>query len=383
MRSLGANQQRTHVGAIPRGARVPPRSVSPRTSRPISRAQATPDDVPVSAPVVVTAAAALMIAAPAFAGDRLLTPEQPGYLRAVRENPELYGVGIAAEAPAAPTTVAVPKESPTTPATVAVTKNPPAVKAEATKAEKPKPAAKAEKPKPAAKAEKPKSKPAAQGPKPPSLMPKPSKPAPKPAKEKKETFKSGNAEVVKKDTGLSPGIIVGGLATLAFLSGTRDNSFDPNVKSTAAPKTKPKVAPKPSASSTADADAVAKANAADAQDWIDSWKESNSGEAMAAEANAAEAQGWIDAWSSGVKTTTASAEPQTTDPEDAAKANAAEAQAWIDAWSAGVQSSANAKDAQGWIDAWKKDGKSAPKDGESKEEKKGFLSKVFGFFKKN
>ena len=89
------------------------------------------------------------------------------------------------------------------------------MKAEATKAEKPKPAAKAEKPKPAAKAEKPKSKPAAQGPKPPSLMPKPSKPAPKPAKEKKETFKSGNAEVVKKDTGLSPGIIVGGLATLA------------------------------------------------------------------------------------------------------------------------------------------------------------------------
>ena len=307
-----------------------------------------------------------MIAAPAFAGDRLLTPEQPGYLRAVRENPELYGAGIAAEAPAAP-------------ATVAVTKNPPAVKAAATKAEKPK----AEKPKPAAKAEKPKSKPAAQGPKPPSLMPKPSKPAPKPAKEKKETFKSGNAEVVKKDTGLSPGIIVGGLATLAFLSGTRDNSFDPNVKSTAAPKTKPKVAPKPSASSTADADAVAKANAADAQDWIDSWKESNSGEAVAAEANAAEAQGWIDAWSSGVKTTTASAEPQTTDPEDSAKANAAEAQAWIDAWSAGVQSSANAKDAQGWIDAWKKDGKSAPKDGESKEEKKGFLSKVFGFFKKN
>ena len=83
-----------------------------------------------------------------------------------------------------------------------------------------------------------------------------------------------------------------------------------------------------------------------------------------------------------MKTTTASAEPQTTDPEDSAKANAAEAQAWIDAWSAGCSRPPMREDAQGWIDAWKKDGKSAPKDGESKEEKKGFLSKVFGFFKK-
>ena len=317
--------------------------------------------------LAVSAAAAFALGAgvpPALATDRILSPDEPGYLKDLRNNPAKYEAYAAAQE----TIKNIPKAAPA----VTVQKN---VTQKAPDAAK---AAKAAKTPKAAKAEK---KPAAA--KPASLQPGPSKKpaAPAPAKAKKATYNSGNADMVKKTGGLSVNVLAGSVATLLFLNSTKDETFNPV---TSKPKPlRPKAGSDPAA------------NAASAQSWIDAWSKSSPSQdkeeeastyaAEAAEANAKAAQAWIDAWVSN-GSSESEIEQSAKYAEEAAAARAAEAQAWIDAWTAAQVSigatAASVEEAKEWIENWEKKGKGKPIDKAEKEEAKGFLKKLFGGFGK-
>ena len=311
--------------------------------------------------LAVSAAAAFALGAgvpPALATDRILSPDEPGYLKDLRNNPAKYEAYAAAQE----AIKSIPKAAPAVTATQTATKKAP-------KAPKAAPAPKA------AKAEK---KPAAA--KPASLQPGPSKPAaPAPAKEKKASYNSGNADVVKKTGGLSVNVLAGSVASLLFFNSTKDETFKPV---TSKPKPlQPKAGSDPAA------------NAASAQGWIDAWsknapsqdkeEEASTYAAEAAEANAKAAQAWIDAWVTN-GSSEAEIEQSAKYTEEAAAARAAEAQAWIDAWTAAQASigatAASVEEAKEWIEDWEKKGK--PTDEAEKEEAKGLLKKLFGGFGK-
>jgi len=312
--------------------------------------------------LAVSAAAAIALGAgvpPALATDRILSPDEPGYLKDLRNNPAKYEAYAAAQE----AIKNIPKAAPAvTVKETATTKAPKAPKAA-----------------PAPKAPKVEKKPAAA--KPPSLQPAPSKPAaPAPAKEKKASYSSGNADVVKKTGGLSVNVLAGSVAAFLFFNSTKDETFSPDTS-------KPKAVMPKAGSDPA-------ANAASAQGWIDAWsknapsqdkeEEASTYAAEAAEANAKAAQAWIDAWVSN-GSSEAEIEQSAKYAAEAAAARAAEAQAWIDAWAAQASFSATAasvEEAKEWIEDWEKKGK--PTDEAEKEEAKGFLKKLFGGFgKKN
>ena len=312
--------------------------------------------------LAVSAAVALALGAdvpPALATDRILSPDEPGYLKDLRNNPAKYEAYAAAQE----AIKSIPKTAPAVTATQTATKKAP----------------KAPKAAPEPKAPKAAKKPVAA--KPASLQPGPSKPAaPAPAKEKKASYSSGNAETVKKTGGLSVNVLAGSLAAFLFFNSAKDDTFNPTAS-------------KPKAATTPKAGSDPAANAASAQGWIDAWsknapsqdkeEEASTYAAEAAEANAKAAQAWIDAWVNNASSES-EIEQSAAYAAEAAAARAAEAQAWIDAWAATQASfgatAASVEEAKEWIEDWEKKGK--PTDEAEKEEAKGFLKKLFGGFGK-
>jgi hypothetical protein len=312
--------------------------------------------------LAVSAAVAVALGAdvpPALATDRILSPDEPGYLKDLRNNPAKYEAYAAAQE----AIKSIPKTAPAVTATQTATKKAP----------------KAPKAAPEPKAPKAAKKPVAA--KPASLQPGPSKPAaPAPAKEKKASYSSGNAETVKKTGGLSVNVLAGSLAAFLFFNSAKDDTFNPTAS-------------KPKAATTPKAGSDPAANAASAQGWIDAWsknapsqdkeEEASTYAAEAAEANAKAAQAWIDAWVNNASSES-EIEQSAAYAAEAAAARAAEAQAWIDAWAATQASfgatAASVEEAKEWIENWEKEGK--PTDEAEKEEAKGFLNKLFGGFGK-
>ena len=224
--------------------------------------------------------------------DRVLSPEEPGYLKDKRAHPEKY---LYTERPdVAP----VPAVAPT-----------PAVT-----------------PGPSTPVKKAKKTPKASSPamKPPSLQPKPPKRLSTPDLPPSELKKAprGGREgsfVEKQRLGLSPQVLGGTVAvTFAYVT-TTNAAFDPTLEKKVQSATSELGAswgsPPPN-----DPDA----NAASAQAWIDEWLIAKLS-AEVAEANARDAQNWIDQWKRGEY-----------DPVAVAEANAADAQDWINEWAAGL-----------------------------------------------
>lgn len=281
----------------------------------------------VSTAAVITLGAGV---SPSFAIDRILSPEEPGYLKDLRANPAKYE----AFAQAQDAIANLPKSAPA----VAVAKKA-APKAAKTVKASPKAASA---PKAVVKV----------APKPPSLQPpKGSVNNVAPSKQKKAKYDSGNAAVEKKAFGgLSGSVLVGSLATALFFASTKDEEFSPTTSKPKAVKTQAK--PKPNAAAAAAANAKeaqawidASNNAKEAQEWINAWRhapveeealEANAYAAEAAQANAKAAQEWIDAW---VATDSDKVDVEASQlyVSEAAAARAAEAQRWINDWSSGAK----------------------------------------------
>jgi len=279
----------------------------------------------VSTAAVITLGAGV---SPSFAIDRILSPEEPGYLKDLRANPAKYE----AFAQAQDAIANLPKSAPA----VAVAKKA-APKAAKTVKASPKAASA---PKAAVKV----------APKPPSLQPpKGSVNNVAPSKQKKAKYDSGNAAVEKKAFGgLSGSVLVGSLATALFFASTKDEEFSPTTSKPKAVKTQAK--PKPNAAAAANAKEAqawidASNNAKEAQEWINAWRhapveeealEANAYAAEAAQANAKAAQEWIDAW---VATDSDKVDVEASQlyVSEAAAARAAEAQRWINDWSSGAK----------------------------------------------
>ena len=279
----------------------------------------------VSTAAVITLGAGV---SPSFAIDRILSPEEPGYLKDLRANPAKYE----AFAQAQDAIANLPKSAPA----VAVAKKA-APKAAKTVKASPKAASA---PKAAVKV----------APKPPSLQPpKGSVNNVAPSKQKKAKYDSGNAAVEKKAFGgLSGSVLVGSLATALFFASTKDEEFSPTTSKPKAVKTQAK--PKPNAAAAANAKEAqawidASNNAKEAQEWINAWRhapveeealEANAYSAEAAQANAKAAQEWIDAW---VATDSDKVDVEASQlyVSEAAAARAAEAQRWINDWSSGAK----------------------------------------------
>ena len=335
--------------------------------------------------LAVTAAAAIALSAgvpSALATDRILSPDEPRYVKDKRTTPETYE-RFAAKRKTMKATKAAPSVN-----AESVRKTPKPEKSKAPKPHETPPEA-------AKKASLATSTPVAKE-RVSSLHPEPphAERAKKTTKGKKQTYDTANADVVQKTGSLSANVLLGSLATILFFNSTRDETF--TVPDVATPESGP-AGGHPEGATAPTSVAAAGQNAASAQGWIDAWSKARPSEdkmveaetyaAESALANAKAAQAWIDAWMS-----TSSSEEEiaqsATYGEEAAAARAAEAQRWINAWVAQTPSfgipAGSVAEAQRWIEEWEKNGE--PANAAEKEEAKGFLKKflekLFGGFGK-